>query len=38
MEAAKRAEKIKNAGSARAQPKAKSTQNVKSSRVQATSR
>jgi large subunit ribosomal protein L24e len=38
MEEAKRAEKIKNAGSARAQPKMKATQNVKSSRVQATSR
>jgi large subunit ribosomal protein L24e len=38
MEAAKRAEKIKNAGSARAQPKMKATHNVKSSRVQATSR
>lgn len=37
-EAKKRAEKIKNAGSARQQPKFKATQNVKSSRVQATSR
>lgn len=39
MEATKRADKIKNAGAARAQPKMKAaTQNVKSSRVQATSR
>ena len=38
LEAAKRADKIKNAGAARAQPKMKATQNVKASRVQATSR
>jgi large subunit ribosomal protein L24e len=38
LEAAKRAEKIKNAGPARAQPKMKATQNVKASRVHATSR
>jgi len=38
MEEAKRADKIKNAGAARAQPKMKATQNVKTSRVQATSR
>lgn len=37
-EEAKRAEKIKNAGAARQQPKMKATHNVKSSRVQATSR
>ncbi len=37
-EAKKRSEKIKNADAASKQPKFKATQNVKSSRVQATSR